>query len=721
MTVKEMGLASATGWAFLRLHKRHELAPTSATGQQAMYISNIVIRNFRALEDIHCDLGQRINVLVGPNAVGKTSVLQALRLVKALLAARSQNEAQQTLISLGAASPHFQQRTFLGALARDVTKPIEIRSTYCLTEAEIGFVDAALSDVIRGIVLSRVGQSFANPTVLVQFLDGPQGRLAIEQAQAELKPHLEKLRRDRTLLLGVTIDVKSGRIEAFDPLAGTIIGFLDQRLPPNASIFSYFPADRALPFGETPIQLGAADSQQQIESHNAQPQLKYTRMKNMIFNTIVMGESHRQSIMAEFEKIFTGILRGRKIDVLGINELGMLSVMTEEIDTKRKVEIDNLSSGEKNLVLTFLLIANAVSNGGIVLFDEPELHLNPAVCREMLDFMMREYAKPQDIQFIICTHSPEILSGAFSNDDCSLYHIKSASLITKVARRALDEYSDALQKLGTSVSETLLYEGTVLVEGDDDVAFLEIGFTELLKRYKVKDRGGRREVEKTAKQIQDLEAKGEKVAPIFIILDKDDEITDLRNSDGVRILQWPRRCMENYLIDLDVITELLKQSDVARTPITSQGEVDRILRELAFNQLNGIVAIDTYQTYGYKNPSLWAEDVEKKPIPDIATALFMRLSTVKASLNFSDQASWEKEFTEKCETKKKDLELTWEAKWKELCDGKLLFNDLQKSGALRIGVSVFKRRIIQNMKATTSENWRLVESLVKGLLDKSSG
>ena len=685
-----------------------------------MYINNVVIKNFRALEDIHCDLGPRINVIVGPNAVGKTTVLQALRLVKALLAARTSTEAHQTLISLGAASPHFPQRVFLGALARDPERLIEIRSTYCLTATEVGFINAAQSDIIRSVVLSGVGQSFTNPAALIQFFDSPPGKLATTQATENLKPYLNKLQTDHTLLLGVIINTQTGEIKAVDPFAGTFIGFLDQRLRPQSTIFSYFPADRALPSGEAQIQLGAADSQQQIESHNAQPQIKYTRMKNMIFNTIVMGESHRQNILAEFEKIFTGILRGRKIDTLGVNELGMLSVMTEEIDTKRKVEIDNLSSGEKNLILTFLLIANAVTNGGIVLFDEPELHLNPAVCREMLAFMMAEYANPQDLQFIICTHSPEILSGAFSGDDCSLYHLKTPSLISKVARRALDEYSDALQKLGTSVSESLLYEGTVLVEGDDDVAFLEGGFNDLLKRYKVKDRGGRREVEKTAKAIQALEANGEKVSPIFIILDKDEEITDLRDSDGVRVLQWARRCMENYLIDLDIITDLLKNSDIAKIPVTSQGEVDRILRELAFNQLNGMVSRVVYQSYGFQNPTLWADDVNKKTVPEIATALFTRLSTVKASLAFSDGEEWEKDFTDKCNTKRQELELTWEAKWKELCDGKLLFNDLQKSGRLKVGVSAFKRRIIQDMKLNKSENWRLVESLLKGLLGKAS-
>jgi recombinational DNA repair ATPase RecF len=77
-----------------------------------MYIGHIAIRNFRAIADIDCDFSPRINVIVGPNAVGKTTILQAARLAKGLLAPRSPQEAQQVLISLNAASPNFPQRVF---------------------------------------------------------------------------------------------------------------------------------------------------------------------------------------------------------------------------------------------------------------------------------------------------------------------------------------------------------------------------------------------------------------------------------------------------------------------------------------------------------------------------------------------------------------------------------------------------------------------------------
>ncbi|PDT64733.1 hypothetical protein CO683_36280 [Bradyrhizobium ottawaense] len=136
--------------------------------------------------------------------------------------------------------------------------------------------------------------------------------------------------------------------------------------------------------------------------------------------------------------------------------------MTEDIATKRLIELDSLSSGEKNIALPFLIVARSVAEGGIALFDEPELYLNPAVSRELLSFVMTRYSKPRDIQFVMCTHSPEILSGAFADEECTLLHLKSSTDLTKVGKRAIDEYSDALARLGTSVGESLLYEGTSL-------------------------------------------------------------------------------------------------------------------------------------------------------------------------------------------------------------------------------------------------------------------
>jgi len=682
-----------------------------------LHVSHLVIRNFRALEDIQFDLIPDVNVIVGPNAIGKTTILQALRLAKALLAPRSPSEAQQALISLGAASPHFPQRLNVDAILRDASKPLEIRASIVFSSVDVDCFKTNRAEIIRNAVTSQSGLLFQTQAALIQFLASEQGRMATAQIERTFDSFLQRFTSGSPSILGINVTSR-GQILPIDPLLGSAIAYLDGRLPPHTSIFSYFPSDRALPVGEVGVQLGSADIAQQIETHNSQPHLKYTRLKTMIFNTIVLGEAERQSFRDEFQRIFDGMLRGKEIGDFGINEIGLLSVFVKDLETGRVTEIDSLSSGEKNLILTCLLIAKSVSDGGIVLFDEPELHLNPSVCKELLTFLIDSYATRNNLQFVICTHSPEILTSAFGAAKCALFHLKSPTNISRVGRDALDDYADALQKLGTSVGEALLYEGTILVEGDDDVNFLQAGFGELLRKYNIKDRGGRREVEKIAKTLQGLEAKGEKVSPILIILDKDDEITDIQNSVAVRILQWQRRCIDNYLIDIDVMTELLKDEAIATAPMTSSGDVDRLLRELAFEQLLEIAARDVYRSLGYKNPSLRLEDVQQQSEEKMSMALYARLRSARESMPDEEEGSWTANFLSKVRARKSELMMVWEPKWKELCDGKRLFDDLQRKGMVTMSVAQLKRRIIQRMKETKSENWRLVESQLKALIQK---
>lgn len=681
-----------------------------------MFISHLVIKNFRAIADLNTELSAHVNVVVGPNGVGKTTILQAIRVAKAINAPRLSDETHHVLVSLGAASPHFPQRIFLSALARDANAPIEVRCTYTLLPSEVGVLKANTSEIVQGLVASRLGQNFANPAILVQFLQTPQGQGALAVASKEIDDVVKRLQSDPTLVIGVTLNEKTATITVSDPLAGNMIAFLDQKLPPSVSVFSYFPADRALPMGEAVLQLGGPDAQQQLQSHNAQPQLKYARLKNLIINSLIIDQNDQASIKNEFEKIFSGLLRGRRIEKIFVNELGLLSVLTQDTSSGKIIELDSLSSGEKNIALTFLLVGRSVSDGGIALFDEPELHLNPAVSRDILDFILQEYSQPKNIQFIMCTHSPEILFSAFSNDACQLLHLKSPTDITRVGRRALGEYAEALQALGTSVTDSLLYEGTLLVEGTSDVEFIELAFPEISRKLQVKEMGGRREVEKAIVKLQEIETKGQKVAPMFLLFDRDNEITKFRDSPNVRITQLKRHCIENYMIDVDVISGLLADNEVTHNPILSEGEVHKLLKDIALEQLPSIAAREVYNALNYKNSSLQRSDIDGSDITAIARRLRQRAIEAKMSLLNCENEDWERVFVQNVQSKLTTLSLTWESKWKENCDGKRLISDLHKKSQIKMSESSFKKRIVRGMRDTQSENWILMKGLLDGLI-----
>jgi energy-coupling factor transporter ATP-binding protein EcfA2 len=289
----------------------------------------LVIKNFRALSDIDVEFARGINVIVGPNAIGKTTVLEGIRLVKALFSARTQSEAQQTLISLGAASPHDPRQLIPSGLFQTIEKPLEIRCGFELTEAETAQLKGARQQIVTNLVRSRMGPS--TPATLAAFFSSPAGMRALEQADSEIGGGFDRLARsNRVCRLDMVIHFETGRVETPDPIGASLIHFIDQSLPPDQTKFSYFPADRALPRGEQPVQLGSQDASQQLESHNSQPPLKYNRLKNTIFGTIIASEDGRTILSEEFRTIFSGVLKGRELVGAGVNQFGQLSIQIRD-------------------------------------------------------------------------------------------------------------------------------------------------------------------------------------------------------------------------------------------------------------------------------------------------------------------------------------------------------------------------------------------------------
>ena len=681
-----------------------------------MHLRTLTIKNFRALEDITVDFTTRVSVIVGPNAAGKTTVIEAVRLAKALLAPRTQAEASQLLQSLGVSSPHVPQRLRLQAIAQDVSKPLVIRSHYEFAPEEIETLQEARTQIATSLIQAQGGQAFASTDALIAFLSSDAGKDNLKAAEDAVDKTLAQVASTRRCALNLVFPPNMSPGSEGSPIEAQFVAYMERRLPPHKTAFTYFPADRALPAGEQPVQLGGPDAAQQLESYNSQPQLKFSRLKNAIFSaSFLASDTNERSLPDEFERIFNGLLKGRKLDAFGINEIGFLNVQIRDLDSNRVFDLDGMSSGEKGLILTFLMIARSVVKHGIVLLDEPELHLNPAVCKDLLNFIIEEYAKPRDLQVIICTHSPEILTTAFDSDECALYHLMSGNNISRIHTQDKSNISEALRRLGATESDNLLYRGVVFVEGPDDVTILEAGFGHLLRRFKLKPSMGRPEVEKAAKLLQENEATTA-VSPSYFILDLDDEPTAIINSKSVRVLQWKRRCLENYLIDLEILTKLLMDDEVVHTPLKNEGEVRRLLTRLAMSQLRDVALRSLYAAHDFVGLGLRKEDLSPTNTEAIAESLSVRIQAAKSKLEDFDMNIWPQAFASAVHVKRTELEKTWESNWAPLCDGKRLLIDLSKEVTLRMNQKKFKLRLMKEMALSRTPNWLEMESALKALL-----
>ena len=76
----------------------------------------------------------------------------------------------------------------------------------------------------------------------------------------------------------------------------------------------------------------------------------------------------------------------------------------------KKIDIEWLSSGEKNdFVMFYRLIFNTAKNG-IILIDEPEISLHIEWQEEYLDRLI-DICKMNGVQALVATHSPNIVNG----------------------------------------------------------------------------------------------------------------------------------------------------------------------------------------------------------------------------------------------------------------------------------------------------------------------
>jgi len=683
-----------------------------------MRLEELAVRNFRALDDIKVEFRGVADVIVGPNAVGKTTILEAIRIAKAIVAPRVLNEGQQALISLGAISPHLPQQMNFAALARDPKAPLVIVCKYRLTETEIGALDGLTPELVNLVVQSNLGPVGQDRLAMVQFLSSTQGKAALAAAKDFVTANLAPIKSTRICTLHVTFDPQTRNFSGADPLSQLVIAGLEGRLPPHQTIFSYFPADRAMPLGEIAIQIGAPDVAQQLTSHNSQPQMKFQRLKVTIVNGYLLDSGKPDAILTDFRKIFSNLMKDREILGLRINDFGLVSVDVRDLTTNQTFDLDSMSSGEKGLILMFLLIGRSVAEGGVVLIDEPELHLNPAVCKALLPFLVEEYLKPKDVQAIICSHSPEILGVAFDRPDCSLHHLQSPTVISPILPADKKEVFDALRRLGTSATDALFSSGSIFVEGDDDIDVLQAGFSSLLNRYNMSQLHGRGNVEREIRSLQAAEARGQVSTLNCFIFDLDNLPTELPSTPFVRVNQWKRRCIENYLINEKVIYDVLRDDEMSRDKIEQRGEVRATLEKIALGQLN-----DTIAEIVYKEQRLFEipgppsrRELYGKSFAESASLLFDRVSRIQRQVGGLREPDWRAEFERKCQDKRAELLPRWQEDWVALCDGKRFFRDLHSQFGVRVAPARLKVRIMERLARDGAEEWVVVESFLKEAL-----
>lgn len=683
-----------------------------------MKIKRVEIKNFRKISDISLDISQNLAVIVGPNASGKSTIFEAVRLAKAILFPRMQDELRNVLVNLGATSAHFyngQLNYDISTLANTPTESIFIALTIQLSTDELAKIDQARTTVARNLVAAQLGRSPDDPTFdLRAYFATALGQQAERSALEAVNTAFDRIKDGSPFK--TIVEITHARINVSDTIINLFVALLENSLQPDKAILSYFPADRSMPSGEVALQIGPQDFKAQVDSHLAHAAAKYGRLKQTVVNHAILAGITGQSIKPEFDSIFDVFLPGKEFVGLTQKPTGLVAVQVRDRTSQKIFDIDSLSSGEKGLVLSFLLFRSSISPGSIILVDELELHLNPAVCRKIIPFLIDGIIEKTDCQFLISTHSAEILRDAYEREDCELFHLRSGTDISPVLRQDTRELLEAISRLGVSPEQALMSRTSLFVEGDSDAAILSAAFPGLLTGIQIRPLNGRSEIERSIKELQVAESNGTLKDCQAFLFDLDRSPSGLQESKFVKFEQLQRYCIENYLLDEIALFDLIEKH-ASRKP-ESRGEFRRSLKELALAQLDDVALQRLISPYRSIRPGLTNSEIRGRSVAEVALMQRDRLQQNLLNLQkFAETAeSWEEKFkTDHAEIKLQLLH-QWQEQWPDLCNGKLLFSQLQKNYQINMEMNQFKATLAKSISSEGKEPISTLRMMVERLI-----
>ena len=135
---------------------------------------------------------------------------------------------------------------------------------------------------------------------------------------------------------------------------------------------------------------------------------------NYHINVGVAKDLRPSEIITELQSFMDNIFD--KVDMLFFT-ISRIDVQTRQVFFKNnkgiEIAINELSTGEKTLLSKLLYLYFKDIKNQIILIDEPELSLHPAWQNRVLK-LYEKFAKENNCQIIIATHSPHIIGSAKS-------------------------------------------------------------------------------------------------------------------------------------------------------------------------------------------------------------------------------------------------------------------------------------------------------------------
>jgi len=152
---------------------------------------------------------------------------------------------------------------------------------------------------------------------------------------------------------------------------------------------------------------------------------------------------------------------------------------------KKEFKISDASSGEQGVVLTMLGIAARIQDGSLICIDEPEICLHPEWQERYIELLLSTFRNFKHCQFLITTHSPQIVS-RLESENCFVLDLNAKNLLnaSSLNRRSIDFQLATVFNAPGYKNEYLMRELLAIASKITSRIRLESGDIEVLNKAK---------------------------------------------------------------------------------------------------------------------------------------------------------------------------------------------------------------------------------------------
>ena len=573
-----------------------------------MFIRSLQIINYRGILLAEFDQLAETVIVAGPNGSGKSCVLDAIRLLKSAYGGYRPNEVQSFLgefqINL------HRDRSGLLQLFQDRRRPLRIRGEFALTEMERSFLRTNAHSMLENQAWDWVAPQRPDvmghqvlPIATTQRARDSHIADTVREGLSEVEAELSNEYHTGMLEISVDGELKTEESRVLELLFGNYV-------PQHLGVIDYHGASRSYQ-RETlsSINLDVQSTDDRMRNHalydymnkysNLKSQMASEYIKELLQTQLSGVPSSEPTLVSTMQQMFKVFFPGKEFLGPSPNATSGLEfpVRTQSGATH---DIDDLSSGEKELLYGYLRLRNSTPRNSVVLIDEPELHLNPRLLSGLASFYHEHIGRSLGNQLWLVTHSDALIRDAVGKSGIQIFHMQAAQPQQEANQISELKLSEDLDKIVVDlVGDMAAYRPEakiVIVEGggnsEFDARMIRELFPAFASQVTLIPGGNKRRVRDLYETLQPVQKRGAIPGRFFAIVDRDDdEIYSPSKEELGRLTRtsWPVYHIENFLLSDEHIFFVLKDLLHDQCLLSSVQETADALRSAAAKTIHSLL------------------------------------------------------------------------------------------------------------------------------------